>query len=261
MRKILIFFYNLKPIWQFTFFFLLSIVILMMNPAKALYPIKANGVSLISEIRNITSYVKTNRSLKKENAELKKQLIKEIFLKNYYHDRFQENNRLRRLLKIPPLNDFNYIFAQVVGSSPYIGIKAFLINKGKNDSINANDPVISTEGLVGKILEVYDHSSLVEILPDRNIKISAKILRNNERGILKFYNEDLLLLDYIPKTISVIVGDMVVTSEISQIYPPGIKIGEVVAIDKKPQEHFQKVYVLPYVNFNNVNEILILKEK
>lgn len=259
MRKILNLFYHIRPVWQFSIFMLLSLIFMFVNPSRQLAPVRELGARVLEMSSAVFNYMKTNQQLLEENEKLKTELIRQVFWKNFYQNLFFENVRLKKFLKLHQYSDFNFIFARVIGLSPYNGLQAFIIDKGKKDSIKINDPVISLRGLVGRIVDVRDGQAVVQMLLDRNIKIAAKVVRNDERGILGYYDRNLLILQYIPKTIKIVPGDLVVTSETSQVYPEGIRIGTVVEVNQSPSDHFQKILVQPFVDFNKINEVVILK--
>jgi rod shape-determining protein MreC len=260
MRKILYLFYHIRPVWQFSILVFFTLVILFLNPSRQLYPIRAVSGTLLESFSSILHYVQTNKQLKSENEKLKKELIRQIFWKNFYQNLFFENVRLKKLLELKQSPNFDFIFTRVIGLSPYKGLQAFIVDKGENDSIRVNDPVISSRGLVGRVVDVQAGQAIVQLLLDRNIKVAAKIVRNDERGILEYYDQNLLVLNYIPKTIRIVPGDLVVTSETSQVYPEGIRIGKVVEVSQSPTAHFQKIFVEPFVNFSNLTEVVIIKE-
>lgn len=259
MRRIITFFYNIKPVWQFSLFLMLSIILLFSNSESRIAPLRSISLVIMDAFAGFTDYVKTNQKIKFENEKLKEKLVKQTFLKNLYQNLYYENLRYKKLLHLKNIQNFHFIYAKIIGVSPYRGLQGFIIDKGEKDSIRVNDVVLSLKGLVGRVMQVSANNAIVQILLDRNIQISAKILRNNERGMLRYFNKNLMIMDYVPKNIQVIQGDIVVTAETSQVYPPGIKIGKVVSIDKKPEDHFQKIYIQPFVHFNNLTEVIIVK--
>ena len=96
---------------------------------------------------------------------------------------------------------------------------------------------------------------------DRNCKVSAKIQRNRELGIVAWDGGARLELLYIAKTIKVLKGDVIVTSGYSQIYPENIKIGIVVDLSLDTDDLFQEITIKPAVNFNQIEEVFIVKDK
>ncbi len=260
MKRIFYWFYSLRPIWQMMILLILSLAVMTVNKQEKLAGMKEFSYLVLENVKVFSSYFQTNTELKRENERLKRLLVEEKLEKNRNKSYLLENLRLRHLLKLKAPEHYRFVFARVIGNSPYPGLKGLIIDKGKEDSLRKNDIVISAEGLVGKVLEVYSSTSLVQILSDRNIRVAASILRNRERGILRFYDNSLLLLDYVIKSVSVKPGDIVVTDVTSQIYTEGLKIGKVVKVEKDPTEHFQRIYVMPAVNYHNLTEVVILKK-
>lgn len=261
MKSFFYWFYSLRPVWLMIFLLFISTILISSNKASKLVGIKEFSLLMIENVHSFSGYFETNYELQQENIEIKKQLVKEKLEKNRYKRYILENLRLRQLLKLQPPGNYELTFAHVIGKSPYPGLRGFIINKGETDSLKKNDVVISSEGLVGKVLEVQSSTSIVQILLDRNIRISASILRNQERGILRFYDNSLLMLDYVVKSVAIKPGDIVITAPTSQIYNEGLKIGKVIEVENVPAENFQRIFILPSVNFNKLNEVIILKEK
>jgi rod shape-determining protein MreC len=113
---------------------------------------------------------------------------------------------------------------------------------------------------VGKIVRVDDNHSICQILLDRNAKVSAKIQRNRELGIVAWDGGNLLNMQYIAKTIVVQRGDVVVTSGYSQIFPENIKIGVISDVSLEVEGLFQNISIQPAVNFTQLEEVFIIKE-
>jgi rod shape-determining protein MreC len=110
---------------------------------------------------------------------------------------------------------------------------------------------------VGKIINSEKNYSVCQILFDPNSRVSAKIQRNREFGIISWDGGNQLNLLYVAKTIKVHVGDVIVTSGMSQIFPENIKIGVVVDVSLENKGMFQSILVQPAVNFNRLEEVQI----
>jgi rod shape-determining protein MreC len=192
------------------------------------------------------------KKLNKQNAEL-------AFKNAQLQDALLENIRLRKLLEFKESNSFNLVPAEVIGQNPLNILNGFLLNQGSYKNIKKNDAVLSAEGLVGKIVDVDFDFSSCQILLDRNCKVSSKIQRNRELGITAWDGGAQLKLLYIAKTIDVIIGDVIVTSGYSKIYPENIKIGIVIDISMNTDDLFQNITVKPAVNFNQIEEVFIIK--
>ena len=96
---------------------------------------------------------------------------------------------------------------------------------------------------------------------DRNSRISAKIQRNRELGVIAWDGGTQLKLLYLANTIDVLVGDVIITSGYSQIFPEDIKIGVVIEVGRDTNSLFQEIIVQPAVDFNQLEEVHVAKMK
>ena len=131
------------------------------------------------------------------------------------------------------------------------------INLGSRDNVKKNDPVITSAGLVGKILQPGRTSSLCQLLTDRNFKVSAITRSTNTYGHLRWYADDTALMDNVNKSSVVMIGDTVVTSQHGNIYPEGIPIGVVKNFEDGP-ELFKDVYVKLFVDYVQLKDVAVI---
>ena len=184
----------------------------------------------------ISSWVNTSitsarekRDLKTENEELKTQ-IADLLAENKRLSLYdEENKRLSALLDIaqryPELESTG---TSVIAKDPGVWYDVFTIDKGTNDQMTANMVLIAPEGLVGKVLESgLTYSSAQSILDSRS-SVPAMSLRTGDLGVVKgsytLLNEGLCTMEYIDAEAEIMVGDEIVTSHLSDIYPAGIPI-------------------------------------
>jgi len=235
---------------------LLLIVLTDNDPAAPFRRVAYTAVgSLGGTIYRVGSYFRLAdeiSTLKQENADLS---YKNIQLQ----DALLENIRLRKLLGFKEKSDFSLIAAEVIGQNPHSIFTGLIVNEGKNMGIELDDAVMTADGLVGKIALVEDNYAVCQILLDRNSRISARIQRNREQGIISWNGGVGLNLLYVAKTIQVLPGDIILTSGLSQIYPPDIKIGVVTDVSMESEDMFQRISVSPSVNFQRLEEVQITK--
>jgi rod shape-determining protein MreC len=251
---------QLRDVFVLAVCILFSLLLLIFNDEDPKMPFRTiayNTVGAVGEILHDTgAYFRLTQKVKrlnKKNAELSLQNAQ-------LQDALLENIRLRKMLEFKKRNSFELIPAEVIGQNPQGIINGFLLNQGSEKNILKDDAVVTAEGLVGKIAEVSGGFSTCQILLDRNCKVSAKIQRNRELGIISWDGASQLKLMYITKTIDVIEGDVIITSGYSQIYPENIKIGVVVNISHDNDDLFQDITVKPAVNFNQTEEVFIVKQ-
>jgi rod shape-determining protein MreC len=194
----------------------------------------------------------TNRQLRKRNAEL-------AYENSQLQDALMENLRLRKLLQFKYEVEYNLIPATVIGEAPHDFVTGLLLSCEDLDKVQKNSAVMTAEGLVGRIVKISPNYAICQLLNDPNSRVSVRIQRNRELGIVRWGENDRLNLDHIPMTVVVEPGDVLFTSGMSQIYPPDIKVGVVTGIEKNDQELLTRITVRPSVNFNRLEEVFILE--
>lgn len=213
------------------------------------------GFGLIEDqIDGIGSYFnlhEVNRELRIQNTEL---AYKNFQLQNA----LLENIRLRQLLEFRDQSKLEFIPARIIGSSPLSFVNGYLLAVTGGSPVRKNSAVVTAKGLVGKIIKVSSNKALCQILMGPNARVSVRIQRNRELGIVGWDGTAGLQLDHISNTIDVRVGDVLYTSGLSQIYPANIKVGVVAAVKKNNDALFQSIKVLPAVNFNSLEEVAIV---
>ena len=124
--------------------------------------------------------------------------------------------------------------------------------------MKTNMTVITDDGLVGKIVSTSGSYSVAQILFNKDMRITAKIQRNRLDGIVYYDGISKLMVNNIQKNADVNAGDIIITSEYSNVYPSGIPIGIVVEVGNL-DNLFKKVVVAPLVNFATLEEVFVLK--
>lgn len=198
-------------------------------------------------------------SLEEQNRELRKQNTRLAYEKFQLEDALLENIRMRKLLQLKHQVDFNFIPAKVIGHSPQDIVTGFLLSTDDIHKVTKNAAVMSAEGLVGKVVKTTGKYAICDYLFDPNSRISVRVQRNRELSVISWDGGSGLYLNYIPNTIEIEIGDVIITSGMSQIYPSNIKVGVVTRFNKNEELLFQTVKVKPVVNFNRLEEVFILQ--
>jgi rod shape-determining protein MreC len=192
-----------------------------------------------------------NRRLRKENAALGEQM-------NRLQEGYIEGTRLRKLLNLSEGLPGRTVAARVVDRSRTFLFKTILINKGTADGLRVGLPVLSEQGVVGRIIETAWHASQVLLIIDENSNIDALIQRNRAQGILQGAGPSGCNLKYISRVEEVQPGDVVLSSGLAGVFPKGLMIGVVTGVSRKGEGLFQKIDVSPAVDFGKVEEVLAL---
>lgn len=200
---------------------------------------------------------KENRQLREEKTALSQQL-------NTYREGYYEGIRLRKLLELKNVLRYKFLAARVVDNKSNALFKTILINRGTGDGLLIGYPVLSAQGVVGKIIESSWNYSHVLLLIDKNSRIDAVIQRNRAHGILQGTGMLQYNLKYIPRSEEILPGDVLLSSGMAGSCPKGLILGTVSKAYRQEHELFQKIDVLPSVNFSKLEEVLVLipeKEK
>jgi rod shape-determining protein MreC len=135
------------------------------------------------------------------------------------------------------------------------------VNVGLEQGIKKGMPMVSSEGLVGKVILTAEGYSQVMPFFNTLFRASAKLQQSNAYGIVSWDGKSIqeLQLNYIPQTVPVDTGEIVVTSGYSNQFPPDIPIGKVIRTKPKPGKETQIVFIKPFVNLFKLAEGFIVK--
>lgn len=225
------------------------------------YPFKKGIYIVEKELSEVAGYFNKIDELLKENEQLgidKDRLIYENTILEQYRD---ENNQLKGLLDIAQrYREYPQMGANIIAKDPGNWYKSFTIDKGKGQGVAENDVILAGGGLVGHIIDTEQLTSQVISIIDDRSSVSAKVVRTGDTGILKGDIElsslGLCRLE-IDVESEIVKGDQIVTSHLSQ-YPPGIPIGVVEEVTTGKNGLTQYAYVRPFVDFNHLQNVLII---
>ncbi len=196
--------------------------------------------------------------LEQENQDLKRELQELKLQMNRYREADLANERLRALLNFKKSIATPLLPAQLVAFDPSGWFQTILIDKGRNDGVVQDMAVVSSEGLVGRVIGVGNHHSKVLLILDGNSAVDAYIQRSRARGVLVGLGLELCLLKYVQRNEDVQVGDQVISSGMGGVFPKGLLVGTVQEVVRGSSGLFQRVEVEPAVNFSRLEEVLVV---
>ncbi len=172
-----------------------------------------------------------------------------------------EAARLRRLLSFAEdSTERRYVGARVIGVRlGTAGLQVLSLDRGSEDGVAKNMPVVVADGVVGRILAVAGHSADVLVLTDRNSSIAVRVERTRTRANVRGLGKpDAAKLEYALRTEDVIEGDALVTSGTDGVFPRGLKVGKVTQLERSAHGLFQEARVIPAVDVTRVEEVLVV---
>ena len=200
-----------------------------------------------------------------ENNELKNQIDNLTEENNQLRQDSYELTRLRELYKLDEkYPGYTKVGARVIGVTTDNWSKAFKVDKGLDDGIKKDMNVIASGGLVGIVAEVGKNYSIVKTIIEDNNSVSGMLIDTNDtcivEGDIELSYSGLVHLNHIKADITVRNGDKIVTSNISDKYLQGILIGYAKDVTADSNNLTQSGYLVPAVDFNNLQEVLIITE-
>lgn len=212
----------------------------------------------ISFIRDVWSDYFCLVAVKQENDKLKKALGRAIEKNNQFNEIEIFNLRLRKLLNFRKNMAGQALVAEVIGKDPSPWFKTITIDKGKSDGVEKGLPVLMPEGIVGQVVYASLHSSKVLLLVDQISAIDALVQRTRARGIIKGDSTGQCFFMYALRKHDIRAGDTIVSSGLDTVFPKGLRIGKVSEVIKSNLGIFQEVIVTPYIDFEKLEEVLVV---
>lgn len=239
-------------------FLVISITLLALNDTRQIRTIRSYTVVSIGVLQEMFAFIPNYFDLRRENRVLRElNLVLSEEVSRLREGRL-ENLRLRRLLDLKERSPYKYVSANIVGKNLQLLRNTITIDVGENDGVKTNMPIVNDEGLVGKIAATGGGYAVGQILLNKELRVSAKIQRSRVDGIIRWEGGRPLTLQNVAKTLDVIVGDVVITSDYSSLFPAGIKIGLVSATREIPGSLFQAIEVTPSVDFSRLEEVFVV---
>ena len=172
-----------------------------------------------------------------------------------------ENTRLRELLGLQPALQVKALAAELLyeAADPYS--RKIFINRGARQGVVAGSPVINEAGVLGQVTEVYPLSAVVTLLVDRDAAIPVLNTRNQQRGAAFGGAEggSALELRFMAGNADVLVGDVLTTSGVDGVYPPGLAVAKVARVDRRSDAGFARIVLTPAAGMANVRHLLVLE--
>lgn len=196
-----------------------------------------------------------------ENRKLRKQIDELTFEREKYNEAFLENRRLKDLLRLREEKTGFSASARIIARGPDNWVNTMVLNKGLKHGIEKDMSALTPKGLAGKIFKVTDSFSHLLLLTDINFSASVRLQDSRKEGILSGTGSKKCILKYIPYEEEVKTGDIVITSGLDALFPPGIPIGYVSKVDNKGSSgHFQHIEVIPFQDDAKIEEVLVVRQ-
>jgi rod shape-determining protein MreC len=239
--------------------------------ATVLRPFEVGANRVAAPFRDAYGWFAGLIHAKSENAKLRAQVdrLRQEAIQNA--NAAQENADLRSQLHYIGLprfpQDYDPVATDVITRSPSDFQQQIGIAAGSSSGIRVNDPVVTADGLVGKVSSVSPHTAQVTLLTDQNLNVSALDVQTQATGLVSpGEGRGTLALDRVQKSQVLHQGDTIVTQGwklkgLSSIYPYGIPIGTVTGATNSEVDLYWNAQVSPFVNLDSLQSVLVLVPK
>ncbi len=195
-----------------------------------------------------------------ENRRLKKRLDELLIDREKYQEALLENSRLKELLKLQERQENVITPAQIIGRGADYWTNTLVVNKGLKDGVAKDMAALTPKGLAGKITDVSGSYSRLLLLTDINFSASARLQGSRKEGIISGTGTGKCIMKYVPFEEEVKTGDIIVTSGLDLLFPAGIPVGYVSAVDRKGRGgKFQYIEITPFQDDRKMEEVIVVK--
>jgi len=200
-------------------------------------------------------------NVRQENLRLKQQVAALEGRRTRLAELESENRHLSDLLELREVIAMPALAARVIGADATELSSTLILSEGSSGGLRRDMAVISTDGVVGKLIAVAPNASRVLLINDHNSGLDAFDQRGRARGIVTGLLNGGLTMKYVDRTEDVKPGDSVVTSGMDGIFPHGLLVGQITRVSQEGPGLFLNVDVQPATNFRKLEQVLILTHK
>lgn len=168
----------------------------------------------------------------------------------------QENTRLRALLGFKQQLPYRSLAGRIIGRDPSQWFSTVLVDRGASEGVMRDDPVITSDGVVGHVIETAGSWARVLLVADPRSAVSVVLDRSREVGVVVGQGQSDLKVTYLSREADVKAGDLVLTSGLGPIYPKGLPVGTVVRVSRTTM--FQEAVVHPTSDLGHLEDVLIV---
>jgi rod shape-determining protein MreC len=240
---------------------ILALVAVLLVRGLGVTPLVSQGIlsSLYYPFTRIKVAVADLMAVHEENQKLREKLVDTSVKVAMLEEAERENIRLRSIIGFEPPTGYSLLPAKVLSVRGDQMPTTVVINKGEAEGVQINQPIINEEGLLGKVISVSGIYATVSLLTDPTNRVAVRVAESREMGIAKYVLSKGLIVDNVPSQGDVKQGDLILSSGLGGVYPSGLVVGTVKAVERPKQEPFLIIRLAPAADFNSLDELFVLR--
>tara|TARA_B100001540_G_C15784127_1_gene632422 strand:- start:545 stop:1345 length:801 start_codon:yes stop_codon:yes gene_type:complete len=258
MRNLFLFFIKNKDHFVFILALTLSMALLFNNKNNEMSVIRGFATDFVSFLSSPMVRIKSLAIVSEENQYLReKNLQLNLELESILHAA-DENKKLRELLDFKRETKLSIIPARIINKGIQTNLQSLTIDVGLNNGLKPNQAVLTPEGIIGKTIQVGNSSALVQSISDNNFRLSVRIMPSGAVGILRWHNNSMCKIYEVQKNVEINIGDRVITSGFSKIYPPKLPVGLVSGVYDERGNYQKVVNVEIQSDFESIQNVFVV---
>jgi len=236
-----------------------SLGLMSMKDTRQMREIRSAAVVVMGSVQDAVGVVPNVFTLQREVRVLRERNVTLANEVNLLREAKLENIRLRRLLGLRDKAAFSFVAANVVGKNQQPMRTTITLDVGDRDGVKPSMAVVTDEGLVGKVVATARGYAVAQILFHKDVRVSAQIERERVDGIVYWDGDERVLrMKNVPRSANIKIGDVVVTSPYSSIFPSGIRIGVVSNVIIEQGALFHSIEVTPSADMTRLEEVFVI---
>ncbi|WP_342619689.1 rod shape-determining protein MreC [Rhodoferax sp. GW822-FHT02A01] len=229
--------------------------------AAVIYPVQWLALQPVNLLLGTSDYFSSLNAAQRSKEEAFKQLGLQSLRSNQVEQLTLENDRLRKLLDLRQRQQATGIAAQVLYDSADPFSRKVIIDKGLVNKVQEGSPVLDERGVLGQVTRVYPLVSEVTLITDRDHAIPVLNTRTGARGVAfgdTTTHADAMELRYMAANVDANVGDLLTTSGVDGVYPPGLPVARIEKVDRRVDAIFARIYCVPAALVSGASHVLVL---
>jgi rod shape-determining protein MreC len=258
MSRIQLIFQNYQEKITLAFCLIVSFTLIFNNDSDLIKNAKINSLNSFSFLYQPFNWLDNQLFLNKKLEVLSSENLRLSLENQVLKVHETENIRYREFLNFKRRENLDFVGADVISKGVTANMSSIIINRGSNDGVSKNLPVLSSNGVIGKITAVSSSTSEVQLISDVNFRLSVKIAPDEVEGIMRWVREDICEIAELKKISDIEIGDIVLTSNLSIYFPPNLPVGEVVSIFEKSDSSNRIVTMKLFSDLSTINQLFVL---
>jgi rod shape-determining protein MreC len=236
-----------------------SLTVIRQAVGIALYPLQSIALIPRDATNAVGDYFSSLSALQKENKILKQQHVANAQILQQGQQLLAENTQLRKLLGASERLPVKSVLSEILYDTRDPFSRKIVLDRGSQHGIAPGQPVIDDIGVVGQVTRVFPFTSEVTLLTDKDHAISVQVIRSGVRSIAYGRGQSgVLNLRFMAPNADIQKGDILVTSGIDGVYPPGLSVATVVQVENSPSDAFARIVCEPSAGIDRNKQLLVL---